>query len=87
MKILDKWETKSIGCIGYTVDDGNRNSGPYYLYAICKFKEREDAEDHIRICNWFEADRNMDIYKLFYDPTDVDNHPWIVCSWTKSEVA
>ena len=82
MKILDKWEYKFLGCIGYTVDDGNRNLGPYYVYSICKFKEREDAEDCIRICKWSEANRT-DIYKLFYDPTDVDGHPWIVYAWAK----
>lgn len=86
MKILDKWEDKLLGCIGCTVDDGNRDSGPYYLYAICKFKEREDAENHIRICNRIEAN-SEDIYKLFYDPTEVDDHPWIVYSWAKNEVA
>lgn len=83
MKILDKWENKLLGCIGCTVDDGNRNLGPYYLYSICKFKEREVAEDHIRFCKWVDVNSDMDIYKLFYDPTDVDGHPWIVYSWAK----
>lgn len=84
MKILDKWIHEGlVSCIGYSVDDGFRTKGPYTLYAINKFKAIGDAEDHVNLLHMLSDTSDTDINKIFYDPTDVDDHPWIVCSWAK----
>lgn len=81
MKIVEKYRTEWLGMIHEAVD-ADDDGYPYLLYARDRFETRENAV-------WFitemkARDTNGEYRKLFYDPTDVNDHPWIVYSWTKA---
>lgn len=83
MKIVEIYRTKWHDMVYETVvaDD---YGWPYWLYSRDRFKTREDAVWFITEMKARDTDR---VYrKLFYDPT-VDDHPWMVYSWAKNEVA
>ena len=81
MKIVEQYRTKWLGMIHETVDT-NDDGYPYWIYARDRFETREDAAWYIQRMKEDKVYR-----KLFYDPTDVDNHPWSIYSGLKNKVA